>query len=106
MQLLGAFKQPIVRERDDMKESNTLPYVRAFAERMEAKLAQNRHKGDREGWMSCSPEWLFARLVNEIGEVAQIMAMDPQERHAAGIVDELADVANFCMMLADRIEAE
>jgi hypothetical protein len=29
----------------------TKPHVDAFANLMESRLAENRHKGDREGWL-------------------------------------------------------
>jgi NTP pyrophosphatase (non-canonical NTP hydrolase) len=82
-----------------MKESPTSAYVLAFADRMEAKMSENRHKGGSGNWMSDTPEALFLRLVEEVGEVAAKLGTASAE----DISDELADVANFCMMLADRL---
>ena len=85
--------------------SPTAMSVLRFAEIMERKLAANRHKGDRPGWLACRPEWLFARLVEEVGEAAAIMrgSEDDGWGAAAKLESELADIANFCMMLADRV---
>ena len=77
--------------------SPTWPYVLAFAEVMEEKLAANRHKGDREGWRKESVEWLLGRLRVEVEELA---AAEPDEQ-----VAEAADVANFCMFIADNCGA-
>ena len=84
--------------------SPTAPSVLAFAEIMERKLSANRHKG---GWLACRPEWLFARLVEEVGEAAAIMrgSEDDGWGAAAKLESELADVANFCMMLADCVRS-
>jgi NTP pyrophosphatase (non-canonical NTP hydrolase) len=74
---------------------------------MEAKLAKNRHKGDRDGWLSDHPWNLVERLLDETVEVQQtfkhsrggdIWSEDPEKT-----ADECADVANFCMMVADRV---
>ena len=87
-------------------ESATWPWVLAFAREMEAKLAQNRHKGDREGWARESPELLLLRLKEEVFEMEVLLqtslvdlrAGDEWERAVRG---EAADVANFAMMIAD-----
>ena len=86
-------------------DSPTAASVQQFAKVMEQKLSENRHKGDRQGWLECSPEWLFSRLVEEVGEVAAIMRGSEGVGQYADckLERELADVANFCMMLADRV---
>lgn len=91
-----------------LAESPTFEHVLNFAFRMEAKLAANRHKGDREGWMKDHPWNLVERILDETVEVQQCFNTD-----GAGTVwlvktpeqtaDECADVANFCMMTADRV---
>ena len=85
---------------EELPASPTWPHVLAFARKMEKKLDQNRHKGDRPGWLSMSEGQLFNRLVEELGEVAKSLQCDEPAR----TIMELADVANFCMMLADKIE--
>lgn len=90
--------------------SPTWPYVLAFAKRMESKLEKNRHKGDRDGWLKDHPWNLVERILDETVEVQQCFA-----NTAAGNValittaeeaaDECADVANFCMMVADSVIA-
>jgi NTP pyrophosphatase (non-canonical NTP hydrolase) len=91
-------------------DSPTWPHVLAFACRMEAKLAMNRHKGDRAGWLKDHPWNLVERILDETVEVQQCftaigahtvnLTRTPEET-----ADECADVANFCMMLADKVTA-
>ena len=92
-----------------LADSPTWPYVLAFAKRMEAKLEKNRHKGNREGWLKYHPWSLVKRILDETLEVQQcfthfkgdiVLAKTPEET-----ADECADVANFCMMVADRVTA-
>jgi len=86
-------------KEEKVEDSPTWPTVLEFAERMERKLAQNRHKGDREGWLKDDLSSLIARLHDEYTEL--IVALDeglPAER----IADEAADIANFAMMVADH----
>ncbi len=78
-------------------DSPTWPYVLAFAKRMEAKLAKNRHKGDRNGWIKDDPKALFWRIGDEHKELMQAMESGTNEE----IANEAADVANFAMMIAD-----
>lgn len=89
-----------------LADSPTLLYVIKFAARMEAKLEKNRHKGDRNGWLKDHPWELVERMLDETVEVQQsftahsegIDSPDPEKT-----ADECADVANFCMMVADRV---
>lgn len=81
-----------------MTESPTSKYVLAFADRMEAKLAKNRRKGNRDGWINDDPWALWRRIGDE--HMQLIRAMENRET-AEAIADEAADCANFCMMLAD-----
>lgn len=89
-------------------DSPTWPHVLAFARRMEAKLAKNRHKGDRDAWLKDHPWTLVERVLDETVELQQCftaigahtvsLTRTPEET-----ADECADVANFCMMVADRV---
>ena len=81
-------------------DSPTWPYVLAFAEAMEEKLAANRHKGDREGWLKDSPEALFARLEEETRELLCVLESS-YILSKTKVLHEAADVANFAMMIAD-----
>lgn len=87
--------------------SPTWPFVLAFAKRMEAKLAKNRHKGDREGWLDMEPGDILSRVLDENVELGE--ALRSWYHVSSGskeVADECADVANFCMMLADRVSYE
>ena len=99
-----------MKPESNLDESPTWPYVLAFAKRMEAKLAKNRHKGDRDAWMKDDGSALFARLEEEVDElqeslrlcrnsirIGNVVAFERQ-----GIINEAADVANFAMMIADK----
>jgi len=66
-----------------------------FAQRMEAKLRENDHKG---GWENCSLDWLIERLFQEANELWRTI------NHPSTfemVIYEAADVANFAMMIAD-----
>jgi len=78
--------------------SPTIPHVLKFAEAMEGKLAKNRHKGDREGWLKNDPWELLTRLKQETRELelALEFRQDPDS-----VLKECADIANFAMMVAD-----
>lgn len=82
-------------------ESPTWPHVFAFALRMEAKLAKNRHKGDRSGWLKDSPHSLWDRIGDESQELFEALEGDNVE----AVWNESADVANFAMMVADSFTA-
>lgn len=69
-----------------------------FAEFMEEVLQRYDSKG---GWEYCSVEWLFLRLVEEVGELASQLSANVQTK--AGITKECADVANFAMMIHDKV---
>jgi len=81
-------------------QSETLPYVLKFAERMEAKLEKNRHKGGRENWLGHHPYSLLARLKQEVAELEEALGNQSFDN----ITDEAADVANFAMMIADQAQ--
>ncbi len=86
--------------------------VRRFAEQMELKLRENEHKG---GWQDDLPEDLIDRIDEEIAELRASVSDEfftacqgpSQERQIARrrIAREAADVANFCLMVADVSDA-
>lgn len=88
--------------------TRTWPSVRAFAHWMEAKLDENIHKGDRNGWLKDDPHSLLRRLREEVDELED--AMNFWSSHGADgqipaavdrITREASDVGNFAMMIAD-----
>lgn len=84
----------------NLDDSPTWEHVINFAERMEKKLNANRHKGNRDGWLSSSKIALLRRIREELFEVDEKLFSSD---NAQDIADECADVANFCMMLADKV---
>lgn len=78
--------------------SPTRCFVDAFAEQMENKLAENRHKGDAAGWRGMTIDQLQARLFEEAHEL--IVAIQTGQSPDA-VIREAADVGNFAMMIAD-----
>lgn len=70
--------------------------VQWFAEEMERKLRAN---DDRDGWKVGRLDWLFDRLTEEVEE----LRVEVGRRAGLHIIDECTDVANFAMMIADRV---
>jgi len=96
----------LIGSSDGLAESQTWPYVLAFARRMEAKLAKNRHKGDRDGWITCNPDDLAFRIQDELNELQEALRRVRSKNNVVApereaIINEAADVANFAMMVAD-----
>lgn len=83
-------------------ESPTWPHVMAFAKRMEGKLAKNRHKGDRAGWLADHPGDLLRRIRDEANELENAILSD---HSSEDVWQEAADVANFALMVADSYAA-
>lgn len=75
-----------------MSDITLRPSVQNFAEHMEKVLRENDWKG---GWDDWDITYLNFRLVQEFGEYfAKYDELSYTQRR-----DELADIANFCMML-------
>ena len=76
--------------------------VRAFAREMEDRLRANDYKG---GWKSEFPQWLIARIRDELEElnaaVDRIRANGLESDLVENVWHEAADVGNFAMMVAD-----
>jgi phosphoribosyl-ATP pyrophosphohydrolase len=70
------------------------PCVQWFAEKMEARLRENDHKG---GWGSEEDAYLLRRLLEEAGELVEAATCSGVEDV---VVQEATDVANFALMLA------
>lgn len=98
----------------ELMNSPTYNLVLLFSERMEAKLAKNRHKGDRAGWLREDIDWLLERLREEVCELdtaictAQVRLHEGESNAswaAEQVTGEAADVANFAMMISDWFQA-
>jgi NTP pyrophosphatase (non-canonical NTP hydrolase) len=93
----------------DAPRCDLRPAVLWFGQQMEAAL---RRHDDRPGWADADAEWLLSRLRQETYELEVALlhhhAMSNQaseqvnNRMSNRIISEAADVANFCMMLADN----
>lgn len=82
----------------------TRPAVAWFAEQMEQKLQANDHKPDWERVDRDELDWLFIRLLEEALELhkaALYAGQGPWTKK--DVVEEAADVANFAMMIADKV---
>jgi hypothetical protein len=72
---------------------------------MSEKLAANRHKGDRGGWLRMTRPWLRRRVdvgLRELDRAIRRYRRYPTDENAAAVTSEAADAANFLMMLADK----
>ena len=82
--------------------------VARFAEQMEKILKENDHK---DGWDSMSPWDIVERIRQETDELFLTLHKDPgypwheNEKWCKAMIDEATDVANFCMMLFDNVQA-
>jgi NTP pyrophosphatase (non-canonical NTP hydrolase) len=73
--------------------------VKAFGEEMVKRLQVNSYKG---GWEKCPSDYLFKRLLEEVGELIESVLIGNTE---ASVLHEASDVANFAMMIADNYGA-
>lgn len=99
MSALSKIRQTV----NSLPDSPTWVYVVGFALRMEKKLAKNRHKGDREGWLKMSRAQIWGRIQDETKELGDALG---EGNVPEDIANECADIANFAMMLADKVTAE
>lgn len=76
--------------------SELRPEVLAFAVAMENQLRRNDWKG---GWQGDDTIFLFPRITEELDELRGACFGLYQNRDR--VLPEAADVANFCMMVAD-----
>lgn len=81
----------------EMKATPRRWKVDAFADKMESELRKNDHKSP---WSDESIYWLGERLDEEVKELHEAI-VDPKSTWEK-VVSEAADVANFCMMIADN----
>jgi len=94
------------------RKSPTWPFVFAFACAMEYKLSLNRRKGDSAGWRKDGSAALIDRLDDEVEELTAALGQyysafpGTLKQHRLAVLLEAADVANFCLMIADCIQHE
>lgn len=79
------------------------PLVRYFAELMECTMRRNDHKG---GWQDDPVEELLARLDEEVAELKHEVARHAINPCSKLVLREAVDVANFAMIIADRLDHE
>ncbi len=84
-----------------LRKAEMRDVVKWFARAMEQRLKENDHKG---GWERCTDEYLFRRLVEEVGELS-IAIHDTSSEREELVLKEAADVANFTMMIVDNATA-
>lgn len=104
--------EALEHEQNKLSQQPIRPSVFEFAEAMELVLEKNDHKG---GWTAdkCTESYLRARLIEEMGEYFSLVAHDIDDgnmlngenldKHRDKIKKELIDIANFVMMLWDRV---
>lgn len=84
--------------------------VDRFAAEIRARIVENRAKGD---WAQAPPLWLFARALQEIGELVAAMRVTMESGTMLASADEVratvrreaADAAAVLMMVADVLGA-
>ena len=82
------------------------PRLDDFVGKMRDKLAipKNQKKGD---WRTCTVEELYEFLDNEMNELRKELKLyEPGAKDFKNIISECCDVANFAMMIADKVMQE
>ena len=82
--------------------------VLKFAQLMQYKLDKNKFKESKEmnpdgkgrTWKRCSVDWLLTRIYDELVELNDAVERKKSNRE---IQEECADVANFAMMIFDKL---
>ncbi|WFC43225.1 hypothetical protein [Pseudoxanthomonas sp. SE1] len=71
--------------------------LRPFLRAMESELHANAGKGDRQGWLTMSPEFALLEIYYHLAKLQKAVRDD----NGPGIREYAADVANMAMMLLD-----
>jgi hypothetical protein len=108
LELAQATAQEQWAEKQALTTTRLRPSLEWFALEMEATLRSNDNKG---GWEDCRYEWLFGRLEEESKELLEALspmkldttAENAWHEQACLAIGECADVANFAMMIADKL---
>jgi len=69
---------------------------------MEERLRIHDDERGTDGWRAESTDWLMGRLVEEGRELERVMADEKADYR--DVIAECADVANFAMMVADKMK--
>jgi len=80
------------------------PRLDWFVNQMRVKLARPKNVA-KSDWRKMTMQELFARIKDEVAELEEALsnhAHDMDEDSLEGVLSECVDVADFCMMLADR----
>jgi hypothetical protein len=78
------------------KRRSIKPIVTWFAAKMLAKLQMNMRK--RFSYRNETADLLFEKMCTEMEELCEELKVKDKEK----IISECADVANYCMMIADN----
>lgn len=75
--------------------------VKIFSEKMETKLKRKDDSHGENGWLEpqTTVSFLIDRLKEEVIELDEAF----EDSNNKGISEEAVDIANFCMMISDRI---
>ena len=83
--------------------------IRVFSKLMLQKLEAKQYEND-DTWDICSDNYLLKRMYEEIGEIVDVLKEEPPPYESSQwyiwhkrLALECADVANFAMMVADRL---
>lgn len=74
--------------------------IQEFAKDMQWKLMWNDHKG---GWAHIGISELIDRIAGELEELRAAYINDADNHE---LIRECADIANYCMMLADNLRLD
>ena len=103
----GFFKIPPLSNSSNSYDSIVIDHSKVirkevvwFAEQMEARLKENDHK---KGWQDCDFLYLQLRLRREYNELRREI-MTTEKKDVDKIISECADIANFCMMIANNFK--
>lgn len=86
------FKEPTIK--------NYWPFVTPFSEVMVKKLEEYDYKN---GWVRLSYLELLENLELEVEEMKDALI---ERANAKSVIEECADIANYAMMIADKIKQE
>jgi hypothetical protein len=86
-----------------MRQETIYSALYSFVVVMKDKLDESILKG-KTGWRDFDVNWLWMRAQGELGELyAELMAPNPDP---SKVSKEAADVANFMMMIADKVKED
>lgn len=96
------------RLREDL---DAVGRIRWFAERMEAVMRS--HDGKKSGWDDIDLDYAAGAILAEVWELRDevftylgLGRRDPEKTSPETIIREAADVANFAMMIAEKVRGQ